>query len=586
MADTIKFDDDAIAAIAAITRPPKISYAQNFEDVLLFRALGSIKKGFYIDIGANDPLDGTVTRMFYDLGWRGINVEPSPSWFEKIKTHRLRDTNLNIAVTDEKGEQTFFEIEGTGLSSFNENYANRAASFGFGKTSYSVQTDTLAAICAMHAPRDIHFLKIDTEGAEESVLRGADFTRFRPWIILVEAVEPVTTFPSHESWDHLLIDAGYEFALFDGLNRFYVAREHADLKKFFVTLADSYVKPEKPAAPAPPEIPRWRQLASSIAHRVKRPTDNPKSTQIALLYEVLLGRKVDDQGMTDWLGLWESQPDWNISKIADLIMTSSEFRTRLQARQEPESRYKVYPYFDSKLALNPDDWILQEIVQGGIYERYVLEAFLELMTPETRVLDLGANAGTFTIAAAQTAKHVFAVEMMPENAKILAINVHLNNMSNVTILPCGVADVLGPISFKTASSTAIVEDLTITLDNHEDLAQALGVPLDTILELSTPDIIKIDIEGYEYKAIAPSKLIWKQRPTVFIEFCPQLLRTVSGIEPEILAELFFSNGYSATILLRDMTREAVGQNLELLMTRAREYESLGITHLDIMMTPD
>jgi FkbM family methyltransferase len=269
VADTIKFDDDALAAVSAIRPPPKISHSQNLEDVLLFRAIGSVENGFYIDLGANDPLTETVTRMFYDLGWRGINVEPSPSWFEKIKTHRPRDINLNIAVADKHGERTFFEVEGTGLSSMNENFADRGASFGFGKTSYSVRTETLAAICQTHAPKDIHFLKIDVEGAEEDVLRGADFTRYRPWIILVEAIEPLSTVQSHESWDPILVDAGYEFVLFDNVNRFYVAREHADLKKFFVAPADSYVKPEKPAVPVLPEMIGWRQIASYIARRIK-----------------------------------------------------------------------------------------------------------------------------------------------------------------------------------------------------------------------------------------------------------------------------------------------------------------------------
>jgi FkbM family methyltransferase len=318
----------------------------------------------------------------------------------------------------------------------------------------------------------------------------------------------------------------------------------------------------------------------------KKPRENPKSAQIAFLYEALLGRKVDQQGMADWLRLWESQPDWHVSKIANLIMTSPEFRMHHPVRPDSGRAYQVYPYFSSKLAFRPDDWMLQEIVQGGLYERYVLEAFLESITPASRVLDLGANIGTFTIAAAEKAKHVVAVEMSHENAKLLAINVHVNNLSNVTILPCGVAETLRAITFESVKSSAYVENNTITLDNYPLIDQALGIPLDTILEFATPDIIKVDIEGYECKAIAPSKLIWKQRPTVFMEFCPELLQRVSGIEPEILAELFFSNGYTATILHRDMTREAVGRNLDLLMTRAREYLSRRITHLDVMMIPD
>ena len=53
-----------------------ISYAQNFEDVMLARAFGDRRDGFYIDVGACFPDVASVTRHFYDLGWNGVNVEP------------------------------------------------------------------------------------------------------------------------------------------------------------------------------------------------------------------------------------------------------------------------------------------------------------------------------------------------------------------------------------------------------------------------------------------------------------------------------------------------------------------------------
>lgn len=53
-----------------------ISYAQNYEDVMLHRALKGVEKGFYIDVGANDPVQYSVTKAFYERGWRGINIEP------------------------------------------------------------------------------------------------------------------------------------------------------------------------------------------------------------------------------------------------------------------------------------------------------------------------------------------------------------------------------------------------------------------------------------------------------------------------------------------------------------------------------
>ena len=94
---------------------------------------------------------------------------------------------------------------------------------------YLVPCRSLADICAEHAPRDIHFLKIDVEGMERSVLEGSDFKHFRPWLLAIEATVPCTYTPCHEEWEHIV--AGYEFALFHQINRYYVAREHAaDLK--------------------------------------------------------------------------------------------------------------------------------------------------------------------------------------------------------------------------------------------------------------------------------------------------------------------------------------------------------------------
>ena len=55
-----------------------ISYAQNFEDVLLWRALKQVRNGFYIDIGAQHPEHDSVSKLFYDHGWRGVHVEPTP----------------------------------------------------------------------------------------------------------------------------------------------------------------------------------------------------------------------------------------------------------------------------------------------------------------------------------------------------------------------------------------------------------------------------------------------------------------------------------------------------------------------------
>jgi FkbM family methyltransferase len=211
-----------------------LSYAQNFEDVMLRRALKSIGPGFYIDVGAHDPAIDSVTKAFYDLGWRGINLEPVVASYQKLERDRPEDVNLQMALGADAEEARFYEVVGTGLSTMDGAIALRhARELGFEINNYPVSVDTLTRICEQYAPTDIHFLKIDVEGAEKAVLLGMDFNRFRPWIVLLEATEPNSQVTNFEDWEDLLLQAGYEFVYFDGLNRFYLANEHSDLKSAF-----------------------------------------------------------------------------------------------------------------------------------------------------------------------------------------------------------------------------------------------------------------------------------------------------------------------------------------------------------------
>lgn len=219
-----------------------ISYAQAREDVLLHRALHHVpfQDGFYIDVGGYDPNYDSVTKHFYDHGWHGINVEPGETLFPLFERDRPRDINLKVAVTDAPGEVTFHEVEGQ-LGTLVDKFADRHETAGFSRRSYTVQAMTLTQICEQYAPREIHFLKIDIEGAEEAAIRGMDFGRFRPWVLVIESCEPNDlSAPTFGEWEHMVLGAGYRFALTDGLNRYYVSDEHIDLLRFFLQPADNY----------------------------------------------------------------------------------------------------------------------------------------------------------------------------------------------------------------------------------------------------------------------------------------------------------------------------------------------------------
>ena len=211
-----------------------VSYAQNGEDVMLYRALGGVERGCYVDVGAGEPEADSVTCAFYQRGWRGINLEPAPGSFERLAAARPCDTNLNIAAGDSNGMTSFFLVDGgNGLSTAAPAQIEILRQQGWQITEIHVPVRTLTSIFEEHVGCTVHFLKIDVEGSERAVLTGMDLHRFRPWIVLIEATSPNSKTPTHRDWEDMLLDADYHFVWFDGLNRFYLSAEKAQLASAF-----------------------------------------------------------------------------------------------------------------------------------------------------------------------------------------------------------------------------------------------------------------------------------------------------------------------------------------------------------------
>lgn len=225
-----------------------ISYAQNFEDVMLWRALKHVENGFYIDVGANDPTIDSVTKAFYDRGWHGINIEPLPSHHADLLRDRPRDINLQCAAGDNSGEIEVWECDVRGWATASTDVVTQHTESGHVGTFHKVPVATLTDICAQSAKDAIHFLKIDVEGFEKTVIGGMDLERFRPWIIIIESTKPNSTEEIHEEWESDVLAADYSLAYCDGLNRFYIAQEHAELLNSFrypPNVFDGFIRSEQ-----------------------------------------------------------------------------------------------------------------------------------------------------------------------------------------------------------------------------------------------------------------------------------------------------------------------------------------------------
>lgn len=213
-----------------------VSYAQNFEDVILNRIFKDKESGFYIDVGAHHPIYDSITKAFYNRGWRGINIEPVSEFFQLLQQDRPDDINLPLAVGEQAAQLEFFELQGSGSSTLNRDTAiELAATRKLPLSCYKVTVTTLADICQKYVHSPIDFLKIDVEGWEEQVVAGNDWNSFRPTVIIIEATIPDSPIRRQTNIPHFLQEKGYNLVYFDGLNDYYLSEESKGLSCHFQT---------------------------------------------------------------------------------------------------------------------------------------------------------------------------------------------------------------------------------------------------------------------------------------------------------------------------------------------------------------
>ncbi|RWZ78350.1 MAG: FkbM family methyltransferase [Candidatus Microsaccharimonas sossegonensis] len=207
-----------------------ISYAQNKEDFILAGFFEDNEKGFYVDVGANSPVVDSVTKLFYDKGWSGINIEPIRNHFIQLKNLRPRDINLNIGISNKAGVLNLREYEGSGLSTFSntlkDQYETSPDYFTEDYKDYEVKVVSLADVFSKHKVKHISFMKIDVEGYEYNVIEGNDWSRYRPEVICIEANH------IEQDWHLLLKNHNYKKVFKDGLNEYFVDKQSHRKKEF------------------------------------------------------------------------------------------------------------------------------------------------------------------------------------------------------------------------------------------------------------------------------------------------------------------------------------------------------------------
>lgn len=185
--DSIKYICDEIKGI--LNRIFRKSYSQRKEDLIIDSLLGKKEKGFYVDVGAYDPVRFSNTKRFYDRGWTGINIEPNKDNYRKFVQSRPKDINLNIGIGERKGFLMFYKFFPDTLSTFSSVEAESYENQGYILDSKSkIKVLRLRDVLNEHAKNEkIDFISIDTEGYDMFVLQSNNWKKFRPKVICVES---------------------------------------------------------------------------------------------------------------------------------------------------------------------------------------------------------------------------------------------------------------------------------------------------------------------------------------------------------------------------------------------------------------
>lgn len=187
---------------------------------------------------------------------------------------------------------------------------------------------------------------------------------------------------------------------------------------------------------------------------------------------------------------------------------------------------------------NLDDYVGREVYLWGEYEPGTTLVFRRLLEPGDTVVDVGANAGYFTLLSAKCVGrggHVYALEPLPDLRSLLESNLLLNGLSNCTVSALAASNIAGTVDFYRGppsntgrSSMRALEDSAGTVRVRTERLDDI-VPSDARLSL-----VKIDVEGAESLVLdGMTRCLERDRPDLVVEVVDRYLRALGSSAAEL-----------------------------------------------------
>ena len=188
------------------------------EKELVWKFFGQRRAGVFVEVGANDPVAGSQTWLLEQNGWQGVLVEPQSAHYEKLRQRRKNSQVFQVACSgpEMEGEMDLLLADADGSSTLQKQRDTHGTNF---IGTERVKVTTLDKVLQTAGIDKIDFLSLDVEGHEIEVMRGLNFEKFKPSLILIE--DGVRDLSKH----HFLKARGYKLVKRTSINNWYVPRD-------------------------------------------------------------------------------------------------------------------------------------------------------------------------------------------------------------------------------------------------------------------------------------------------------------------------------------------------------------------------
>jgi len=315
--------------------------------------------------------------------------------------------------------------------------------------------------------------------------------------------------------------------------------------------------------------------------------DKASLNDVIAAYELLLNRHPEEAMLASYGDLITRGILTRPQLIEDLLV-SKEWRSR--SGNYLDTSPVAVEIDDFKVFIRPGDQDIGQVIASKGYEPYVVSAFRESVRPGMYVLDVGANIGFYTMLAARMVGpegRVFAIEPVDKNVQLICAGTTANRFENVEIFPLAAGSRNEIVAVETHSNTSNCELHDIAEDSPR-ASYAIVRKLDDLLSaVDRVDVIKIDVEGFEPRALqGMAKLLSRSRPVIFTEFHPQALLRNSGTDAREYAQTLFTLGRNVVLLDRDGQRyrcESPDHVLKQWESANKRAGLSGSLHLDLLV---